>query len=75
MFLVLLSTSEKQAFLCLANKVIKADGIIAEKEMILLNNLCNEMGTPNLVSNLNEDESFTVFASSEGTIKYCEGNV
>jgi tellurite resistance protein len=69
MFLGKLSETEKQAFLCLANYVMKADGIIEEREMEVVNVLRGEMNTPNLLSNLTEAESFKILASSKKRVK------
>ena len=43
MFLNLLKTEEKGAFLTLAKKVIAADSVIAQKEMILLESMKKEL--------------------------------
>ena len=69
MFLGKLPEAEKQAFLCLANKVMKADGIIEEREMEVINTLRGEMNAPNLVSNLTEEESYKVFSVSKTPVK------
>lgn len=46
MFLNLLKPDEKNAFLTLAKKVIAADQVIAEKEMILLESMKKELEIP-----------------------------
>jgi tellurite resistance protein len=69
MFLRKLLETEKQAFLCLANLVMKADGVVDEREMEIINSLREEMNTPNLLSNLTEAESYKVLASSKMPVK------
>jgi hypothetical protein len=58
MFISALSESEKQAFLCLAHKVI------ANSETAVLNGLASELRLTNLESSLSERESYDVFSSS-----------
>jgi uncharacterized membrane protein YebE (DUF533 family) len=69
MFLRKLLETEKQAFLCIANLVMKADGVVAEREMEIINNLMVEMNVHNLLCNLTEDESFKILASSKKSVK------
>jgi len=69
MFLKKLLETEKQAFLCLANLIMKADGVIAEREMEIINRLREEMKAPNLLSNLTEAESYKILASSKRSVK------
>jgi len=69
MFLGGLSETEKQAFLCLANQIMKADGVVADSEMAVINALRGEMNTQNLLSNLTEDESLNILASSKRHVK------
>jgi tellurite resistance protein len=69
MFISVLSESEKQAFLCLAHKVIASDGVIANSETAVFNGLASELRLTNLESSLSERESYDVFSSSSEAIK------
>lgn len=66
MFLNLLKPEEKSAFLTLAKKVIAADSVIADKEMILLESMKKEMEiSDDELENLEEDiESLCAYFSS-----------
>ena len=69
MFLSKLSETEKQAFLCLADGVMKADGVVADREMKIINDLRKEMNVQNLVSNLTENDSFKTLTSSKQSVR------
>lgn len=53
----------------MASLVMKADGIIAEREMEIIKNLKDEMNAQNLLCNLTEAESFAILAASKRSVK------
>jgi hypothetical protein len=69
MFLGNLAENEKRAFLVLAEKVLKADNIVAETELIMLRAFAQEMGLSETNSNLSEDETYTILDVSENKTK------
>ncbi|MDR1468631.1 MAG: hypothetical protein LBT00_04995 [Spirochaetaceae bacterium] len=69
MFLGNLAENEKRAFLCLADKVLKADNIVAKTELSMLRAFAQEMGLSETNSNLSEDEAYTILAVSENKTK------
>jgi predicted Zn-dependent peptidase len=69
MFLGNLTENEKKAFLFLADKVLKADNIVAETELSMLRAFAQEMGLSESNSNLSEDETYTILTVSENKTK------
>jgi uncharacterized membrane protein YebE (DUF533 family) len=63
MFIGWLSDSEKDAFVCLANKIALADGIVTEEETAFLDNMVKEMGGGENGVKLPESEAFKIAAA------------
>jgi hypothetical protein len=69
MFLKNLEENEKKAFLFFANKVLRADNIIAEEELAMLGAFAQEMGLIETENNLSEDEAYTILDRTENKTK------
>ena len=65
MFLGNLAENEKAAFLCLAENIIKADGITSDSETAILNNFIQELHIKDEKSSLSVEESYNIFADSD----------
>jgi uncharacterized membrane protein YebE (DUF533 family) len=64
MFLKDLTDAEKKAFVCLANKIVVADGVVSAGEKAFMDNLDVELGLPAGTAALPEAESFKVAAAA-----------
>jgi len=69
MFLGNLTEKEKAAFMCLAENIIKADGISSESETIALNNLIQELHMKDEESKLSFEESCRILTDSDELIR------
>lgn len=63
MFYEKLSSEELGAFMCLANEVVRADGLVTPEEMAHLQKLLGSI--PKSVQPITAEESFAVFAKSK----------
>lgn len=69
MFLNGFSDSEKRAFLCFADNLILADGVITDEETAYRTALAQEVGLPPETTLLSEEESFKIAGNASEQVK------